>query len=132
MRPRFQKTMIFSALLLAVPCFMRAQEPAANQPKAVPKEFSSTSSDLDSPEAMLEQLYHRIAAIHRDMAVTSDADPASLREMKLNYARLAQEEESAAVAARSMAAYHAQLVALMRRSVEVPKHERYGDAAFRR
>jgi hypothetical protein len=132
MRRRFQKTMLFSGFLFAPTSLMLAQGPISNPPTPIQAAGTSASSRFASPEEVLEQLCHRMAAIYRDMAALSDSDSAAVHDLKLQYGRLAQEEESAAVAARAMAAYHAQRVASISRPGKVTKHENYGDAAFRR
>lgn len=132
MKLQFHKTILFSACLLACPSLMISQERPGSQPKPAQSEAESLNKVLTSQEEDLEQAHHRIAAIYREMAVISESDSASLRELKLQYARLAKEEESAALAAKTMAAYHTQLAAFLSRSAELTKHERYDDAAFRR
>lgn len=124
---RFHKTIAFLALLLTTSAVVLAQQPTPVQTTPVPGSAS--------PEEALEQVLHRIAAVYREMAAVSPSDPPAMRDLKNQLARLAEEQEKAASAANAMAAYHAQLVALIRQSVTIskaPKHPNYGDAAFRR
>jgi len=102
---------MLSAILLAAPGFARAQQPA-------------------SPEEVLEQLSHRIAAIYREMAVVSPTDSDAVRDLKRRFSELADNEEKVAAAAKAMAGYHAQLAAAQKPAPE--RHANYGDSAFRR
>jgi hypothetical protein len=66
------------------------------------------------------------------MAVVLESDPAPVRELKHQYERLAEQQEKAAQAAKTMASSHAQLAAWIYQSAELTKHANYGDSAYRK
>lgn len=132
MKLKFHKMMLSPAFVVAGPRLLLSQEPPVSQPKPAQTQAQSATKGLSSPEEALEQLSRRIAAIYREMAVISESDPVPVRELKRQYGRLAEHEESAALAAKMMATYHAQLVALIRQSADVTKRVKFGDPAYRK
>jgi len=90
---------------------------------------------VSSPEEALAHLSHKIAKTYRAMADLAASDPARISEPKAQYARLAEEEEIAARALLSMAAFHQKMASP---PVQSPvsstgtKSPNYGDSAFRR
>jgi prephenate dehydratase len=93
----------------------------------------ATFKALASEEEALEQSSHRIAVIYREMAVPSESDLASARELKSHYQRLAEEEERAASVAKRMAAYHARLAALVQSPQDATKTKSLlADQGYRR
>jgi hypothetical protein len=130
---QFHGTILLSTILLSCPRLMVSQTLPTNLPTLTQSEAVSLIKDLASHEEAWEQSCRRIAAIYREMAVPVEADSAALRELKHHYERLAEDEErAAATAAERMAAYHAKLTALIRRSPDPPKHANLGDSAYRR
>jgi hypothetical protein len=84
-------------------------------------------------EEALEQSCRRIVAIYREMAATSESDSASVRELKRQYAHLAENEEKAALAAKKMAAHYTKLANLIELSPDFTKtRSLLGDSAYRR
>jgi hypothetical protein len=131
MKLQLHRTMLFTAFLFTCPRLMFSQQPVG-QSKSAPNQAESSTKELKSPEEALEQLYRRVAAIHREMAVIKDSDPEPVRDLKRQYARIAEQEEQAAVAAKAMAASHAQLAAWISqawisRSTQLRKHANYVD-----
>ena len=81
-----------------------------NETTAAPAAAQSAISDLTSHEQAWAQACRRVAAIYREMAAPAESDSPQIREMKRQYALLADSEESAAVAAEKMAADHLRLL----------------------
>jgi len=125
MRFHFHQTMLFLAFLLTGAGLMLAQEQPGIPGQPIHGEAEPAVKAPGSPQQELEQLYHRIAAIYREMAVISQSDPGPIRDLKRQYAQLAEAEDRAA-------SYHAQLDALVRQAAAKPKQVNYGDSAFRR
>jgi flagellar biosynthesis GTPase FlhF len=129
---KVHNAILFTAFLLAGPRLMFSQEPPVSQQRPAQKQAESAAKELKSPEEALEQLYRQVAAIHREMAVILESDTAGIRELKGHFARLAEQEEQAALAAKTMAASHARLAAFIGQSPETTKHVNYGDSGYRK
>lgn len=133
MKSKFGRIVIFTPILFFVfSAFMLSQNPPVNQPKPVQTGAESLNKELIAQEEALAQSHRGMAAIYREMAVPAESDAAPIRDLKRQYARLAENEEKAALAAQKLATRHVQLAALIERSPEVPAHVNYADPAFRR
>lgn len=123
MRLHYSKLLVLPALMLTGAGFMFSQQPPV-----------TSAQDLRSPEEVLEQLYGRMAAIYRAMAAISTSDSEQLRVLTDQCALLAQEQEKAAAALKSMAAFHQKTTGQPRQPAPAPAvvHVNYGDSAFRR
>jgi hypothetical protein len=133
MKLQFPKAILFSTLLFACPSLMLAQEPPNSEPKLTQGEAESLLKELASQEEALEQSCHRSALIYREMAVSSESDSASTRQLKHQYEQLAENQERAASAAKRIASYHARLAVLIRQSSDSAKTRNIlGDSAYRR
>lgn len=134
MKRSLVRTILLSVTAFAFPCLMVSKTPTADQPKVTQSEQESLYSGMASQEQALQQSCLRIAGVYREMAVPSSSDSASVREQKLQYASLAEGEEQAAEAAAKLAAYHAQLAALLHQSTVAPSTSRveFTSSAYRR
>lgn len=127
---RLLKWIFLSAFLLTSSGLVLAQPPSTPT-----RSQTEPAAKSPSPEEILEQTLHRIAAAYREMAVISPSDSPAVRDLRNQLARLAEEQDKAASAAKAMAAYHAELLALIRQSVTVsktPTRANYGDSGFRK
>jgi hypothetical protein len=130
---QFHRALFLSALLVACPGLMVAQDPLASEPKLTQSEAEFLVMDLASQEEALEQSCHRIAAIYREMAVPAESDSSSLRQLKHQYEHLAENEDRAASAAKRMATHYGRLAALIHNSPDATKSRSLlGDSAYRR
>jgi translation elongation factor EF-Ts len=130
---QFQRTILLSALLIACPGLMVAQEPSAGEPKLTQSEAESLVRDLASQEEALEQSCLHIAAIYHEMAVSAESDSPSVRELKRHYERLAENEERSASAAKKMAIHYGRLASLIHNSPDATKTRNLlSDSAYRR
>jgi hypothetical protein len=133
MKLQLHRTIVLSACLIACPMLMISQEPSAGAPKAAPTAAESLVKDLASQARAWEQSCRQLAAIYREMAVPSESDSPSARELKLQYQRLAENQDRAAAAAGKMASYHTQLAGLTERPPVAPSPRNvYADSAFKR
>jgi hypothetical protein len=139
---------VLSLVFLAVES-VPAQQPAANITKpaqSTAKSPITTAStpedhfrlaeyfrDLAAREQALAKSYERIAKIYKDRTLPTGLDPASARELKNQYRRLAETEKRAAEAAATVAGYHARLADLVDHLPVPPaKQANPQDSAFRR
>jgi DNA-binding transcriptional regulator YbjK len=100
---------------------------------ASPSGAESLIKDLASQFQAWEQSHRSNAAIYREMAVSAESDSDSTRELKRQYARLAENEETAALAVEKLAANHAKLAALIHQSSDLTKQKNvFGDSAYRK
>lgn len=149
MRLHLTRAVLLSVWLLAAPWSVRAQQPEVGDPKQTRNlssfsiDTGSTSEDhfrlaeyfrdLAAREQALAKSYDRIAKIYKGRTPPPGLDPASAREMKNQYKRLAETEKRAAEAAETVAAYHARLADFVDRVPgAVAKQANPQDSAFRR
>lgn len=122
----------FGTLTLLVICLAGmlayGQEPAGGTPKATPSSASGLTTggipaspvglakyfqDLALQEQALAESYKRIAKMYEQKMPPSDVDPASARELKNHYRRLAETQRKTAETAARVATYHTRLALLV-------------------
>jgi len=128
MRLHVSKGITLPVLLFACAGLVFSQPPPPGHTEERP-----AAQKLVSPEEILEQLSHRMAAIYRAIAGLSDKDPDRVGELSRQYVRLAQEAENAAAALKSMEAYHEHAAAASQPASLLPiSRASRSDSAFRR
>ena len=133
MKLQFPRSVLLSVLLLAFPGLTAAQEPLSIQPKLSQSGAESLIKDLAVQELELEQSFHRVAAIYREMAAPAESDSASTRETKRQYERLAENEEKAAATAKKLAARYTSLAAVIHAAPDATRtRSMWSDSAYRR
>jgi hypothetical protein len=149
MKLQLTRAVLLSVWLLAAPWSVPAQDLAAGDPQPTrslsPSSIDTASTsddhfrlaeyfrDLAAQEQGLAKSYDRMAKIYKDRTPPPGLDPASARELKKQYRRLAETEKRAAEAAADVAAYHARMADLVDHvPVAAAKQPNPQDAAFRR
>jgi hypothetical protein len=125
---RFTKLIVFPLLPICAGLMFSQQPPSDRTEDRPPIQRPA------SPEEVLERLSHRTAEIYAAMAQISEKDPDRIEKLSHQFALLAQAEENAAVALRSMAANHQNVPSTLGEPARASgtRHSNPGDSAFRR
>jgi hypothetical protein len=136
MKLQLTRTIAASVFLVAQE-IIPAQEPVSNASKPprhedkgpttgnAPKDHLSLADyfrELASQEHALAESHEHIATLYKEKAPPVGLDPASAREMKKQYKRLAEIATKAAQAADNLAEYHSRLAELASHAPLAPRH----------
>ena len=88
--PRSNSNLIAPVLFFVFSAFMLPQKSPAGRTEPVQTEAALRNRDLTSQEEVLQQSHHTMAVIYREMAVATESDSASVRDLKHHYERLAE------------------------------------------
>lgn len=145
MKHQLTKMMGVLALVYA-PMIVLGQQSGLNAGKSPGEEKASTGNGTSNDPMTLATYFRNLAfevqqlaesheetaALYKQSMASLNLDPSQARDQKNQYQQLAEIEAKAAKAAGNLAEYYSRLAELLSRTFETPRHERFGDAAFRK